>query len=151
VIEVIRAAAEVQAVCEGEHWHFCFIGGLPLQRWGEPRETIDVDLTLLTGFGGEELFVAQLLQHFQSRIAGAGEFAREHRVLLLRSSVGVGIDIALGALPFEESVVARSSLFAFPGDIRLRTCTAEDNRAVSIGPTSANSLDHLQNLKIPTS
>ena len=46
--EVVRAAAQVQVVCETNCWRFCFIGGLALQRWGEPRETIDVDLTLLT-------------------------------------------------------------------------------------------------------
>ena len=51
--EVIRAAAELQAVCTAHGWRFCLIGGLALQRWGEPRETIDVDLTLLTGFGDE--------------------------------------------------------------------------------------------------
>jgi hypothetical protein len=38
---VIQAAAALQAVCEVEHWEFCFIGGLAVQRWGEPRETID--------------------------------------------------------------------------------------------------------------
>jgi len=47
VIEVIRAAAELQAFCESQQWQFCIIGGLALQRWGEPRETADVDLTLL--------------------------------------------------------------------------------------------------------
>ena len=47
--EVIRAAAELQTVCEEECCRFCFIGGLAVQRWGEPRETVDVDLTLLTG------------------------------------------------------------------------------------------------------
>jgi hypothetical protein len=35
-------------------------------------------------------------------------------------------DIALGGLPFEESVVNRSSLFTFPPDVRLRTCSVED-------------------------
>ena len=30
------------------------MGGVALQRWGEPRLTQDVDLTLLTGFGDEE-------------------------------------------------------------------------------------------------
>ena len=48
---VIQAAAEVQAFCEELGWRFCFIGGLAVLRWGEPRETVDVDLTLLTGFG----------------------------------------------------------------------------------------------------
>ena len=36
-------------------------GGLALLRWGEPSETIHVDLTLLTGFGGEDRFVAIFL------------------------------------------------------------------------------------------
>jgi len=53
VTEVIRAAAELQAVCAAQGWRFCVIGGLALLRWGEARETVDVALTHLTGFGGE--------------------------------------------------------------------------------------------------
>jgi hypothetical protein len=49
VIELIRAASDLQALCEAEGFRFCFIGGLAVQRWGEPRETVDVDMTLLTG------------------------------------------------------------------------------------------------------
>lgn len=123
---VVRAAADLQAVCEAEGWRYCFIGGLALQRWGEPRETVDVDLTLLTGFEGEMVFVSTLLEHFEARIDQAAEFARTHRVLLLRTESGVGLDIALGGLPFEESVVNRSTLFTYPPDVPLRTCSAED-------------------------
>jgi hypothetical protein len=126
VIEVIRAAAELQAFCESQRWRFCFIGGLALQRWGEPRETIDVDLTLLTGFGGEEPFVRKILDRFDARIPDAVQFALTRRVVLVRAPSGVGLDIALGGLPFEESVVARSSLFSFPPQTLLRTCSAED-------------------------
>ena len=124
--EVIRAAVELQSFCESEGWRFCFIGGLALLRWGEPRETIDVDLTLLTGFSGEEAYIQRLLQRFEPRIPDAAEFALTRRVLLARASSGVGLDIALGGLPFEESAVARSSPFGFPGDALLRTCSAED-------------------------
>jgi hypothetical protein len=126
VNEVIRAAAELQAVCVAEHWRFCFIGGLAIQRWGEPRETVDVDLTLLTGFGGEEPFVSALLRRFEPRINEAARFAQSTRVLLLRAPSGVGLDVALGGLPFEELVVTRSSPFTFPPDVSLRTCSAED-------------------------
>jgi hypothetical protein len=126
VTEVIRAAAELQAVCARQQWRYCFIGGLALQRWGEPRETVDVDLTLLTGFGGEEHFIEILRSHFESRIEDAAQFALDRRVLLLRTKAGVGLDIALGGLPFEESAVARASVFAFPGDARILTCSAED-------------------------
>lgn len=51
MLEVYRAAADLQDRCRASGWRFCVIGGLALQRWGEPRETIDVDVTLLTGFG----------------------------------------------------------------------------------------------------
>jgi hypothetical protein len=126
VIEVIQAAFDLQSICEARAWRFCFIGGLAVQRWGEPRETVDVDLTLLTGFGGEEEFIDILLQEFQGRIPNAAQFARERRVLLLRSPKGVGLDVALAALPFEELMVQRSSLFEYPPNIALRTCSAED-------------------------
>jgi hypothetical protein len=53
-------------------------------------------------------------------------FARTARVLLLRAASGVGLDIALGGLPFEESAVSRSTAFRFPPDVNLRTCSAED-------------------------
>ena len=124
--EVIRAAAELQTVCEHEGWRFCFIGGLAVQRWGEPRETVVVDLTLLTGFDGEDRYVSTLIAHFEPRIDEAAAFARANRVVLLRARSGVGLDIALGGLPFEEIAVGRSSPFTFPPDVSLRTCSAED-------------------------
>jgi hypothetical protein len=128
---VIRAAAELQDVCESERWRYCIIGGLAVQRWGAPRETVDVDLTLLTGFTDEARFVSTLLAHFEPRIDHAVEFARDKRVLLLKASSGVGLDIALGGLPFEELAVSRSSLFTFPSDVPLRTCSAEDLAAAA--------------------
>jgi hypothetical protein len=126
VNEVLNAAREVQAFCESKAWKFCIIGGLALIRWGEPRETVDVDLTLLTGFGGEERFIQATLAEFPARIDGAVAFALENRVLLVRSSAGVGVDIALGGLPFEENAITRSSEFEFAPGIKLRTCSAED-------------------------
>jgi hypothetical protein len=126
VNEVLRAAAELQAVCESNAWKYCFIGGVALQRWGEPRETVDVDVTLLTGFEDVQPFIETLLARFEGRIPDAGQFARERRVLLLKSAAGVGLDIALAALPYEELLISRSSIFEYPMGIQLRTCSAED-------------------------
>jgi hypothetical protein len=55
-----------------------------VQRWGEPRETVDVDLTLLTGFGNESVFVTALLAAFEPRVPDPVAFARDTRVVLLR-------------------------------------------------------------------
>jgi hypothetical protein len=126
VIEVFQTAAAVQELCLQARWKFCIIGGVALQRWGEPRFTRDVDLTLYTGFGKEEAFIKFLLQHFQPRVEKAAEFALANRVLLLQSKTGVGIDVALGGLPFEEHLVARASYFQYPPNLRLLTASAED-------------------------
>jgi hypothetical protein len=46
--------------------------------------------------------------------------------LLLRSADGVEIDIALGALPFEEHSVQRASDWEISPELTLTTCSAED-------------------------
>jgi len=102
------------------HWRTC------LQRWGEPRVTQDVDLTLLTGFGNEDAYIRTVLQKFNARIENADAFALRNRVLLLQSNTGIGIDIALGALDFEERAVQRASFYEFLPETHLFTCSAED-------------------------
>jgi hypothetical protein len=123
---VLAAAGEVQTFCQKQGWSFCFIGGIAVQRWGEPRLTQDVDLTLLTGFGAEEKFIDIFLHEFQARRTDAREFALNHRVLLLQTRNGVGVDAALGALPFEERSIQRSSTWAWADGQSLITCSAED-------------------------
>jgi hypothetical protein len=123
--QVFQAAQQVQDFFDENDWEFCFIGGVALQRWAKPRLTNDVDLTLLTGFGSEEIFIDKILQKFRSRLENPKEFALRSRVLLLQIE-NVGIDISLGALFFEESAVRRATKFEFLKNISLKTCSAED-------------------------
>ena len=124
--DLFLLASEVQSFCRDRGWQFCFIGGLALQRWGEPRLTGDIDLSILTGFGHEKAYINELCGKYAGRIADAAEFAERHRVLLLQSERGIPIDISLGALPFEERVIERASSYRYLADIRLHTCSAED-------------------------
>lgn len=123
---VYDAAREIQEFCRSEGWRFCFIGAIAVQRWGEPRLTQDVDLTLLTGFGQEGPFLDRLLARFSGRMPDARDFSLKNRVLLLWSSRGIGIDLALGGLPFEERCVARASDFEITPGVTISTCSAED-------------------------
>lgn len=123
---LFAAAYDLQTFCEQQSWVFCFIGGVAVQRWGQPRFTQDVDATLLTGFGDEESFITALLAHYTPRLPDADVFALQTRVLLVQTSDGVPIDIALGAIPFEEHTVQRASLFQFDEQYHLLTCSAED-------------------------
>ncbi len=123
---VLEAAGEVQAFCEQQDWRFCFIGGVAVQRWGEPRLTQDADLTLFTGFGGEESFADTLLETFSGRRTDARDFALRNRVLLIQTGTGIPIDIAFGGFPFEERSTKRASPWSWALDRALITCSAED-------------------------
>jgi hypothetical protein len=126
MIELFEAAAQLQRICESNQWRFCFIGGVAVQMWAELRTTKDVDMTLLTGFGEERKFIDTLLGYYEPRIANAADHAERTRVLLLKTASGIGIDIALGALPFEEKAIERSRKMEIMRGVHLRLCTPED-------------------------
>lgn len=123
---LLEDAGQLQEFLESLGWEFCFIGGLAVLHWGEPRLTRDLDVNVLTGFGREEPFIGALLKQYRSRIEDAASFALENRVLLLESESGHGIDVALGGLPFEEFAIQRSRKCAYGPGIHLRICSPED-------------------------
>ena len=123
---LLEAASEICAFMAQQQWRFCIIGGLAVQRWGEPRTTLDVDLAVLTGWGDEERYVAALLNSFESRIPDAHAFALSRRVLLIRASNGKDVDIVLSALPFEGEMIRRAKPLELAPGLLLPCCTAED-------------------------
>lgn len=120
------AAKEISDFMAARQWSFCIIGGLAVQKWGEPRTTLDADFTLLTGWGDESRFAKDILNTFESRIPDALTFAQTRRVLLIRASNGRDVDIVLGALPFEVEMMRRAILMEFAPGLSLPCCTAED-------------------------
>jgi hypothetical protein len=124
---LVKAAERLQKLLEQAGQPFCFIGGVTVQRWGEPRVTRDVDACLYTGFMRDEAVISLLLKHYDGRRPDAADFARVARVLLLldRKSRS-GIDVSLGAVDFEFRAIERSSLAPYGRKIELRTCSAED-------------------------
>ena len=122
----IAAASENQQKLSQAGYQFCLIGGVALQRWGEPRYTQDVDLTLLCPFG-EELAVGRRLEALvPPRINEAVAFAVESRVYLGETANGTPVDIALGAIEFEHRCVHRASDYEIIDGVVLRTCGADD-------------------------
>ena len=76
MITIFKTALELQSFCEKQGWRSCFIGGIAAQAWSQPRVTLDVDLTLLTGFGDEASFIDTLLTHYSPRNPNAAHQAR---------------------------------------------------------------------------
>jgi hypothetical protein len=59
--------------------------------------TRDADVTIITGYGGEEPYVDALLDRFEPRRPDARDFALRYRVVLVRASSGIPVDASLGA------------------------------------------------------
>ncbi|HLC15109.1 MAG TPA: nucleotidyl transferase AbiEii/AbiGii toxin family protein [Thermodesulfovibrionia bacterium] len=123
---LFEAGLEVQQFMEHRKWAFCFIGAVAVLRWGQARMTMDIDLSLFADYGKETGYIDPLLSNFESRISNPVEFALKNRVLLLRASNKVSVDISLAALPFERRMIERSTLFQFAPDCPLLICSAED-------------------------
>lgn len=123
---VLVSAVNLGKFLDATGWPYCFIGGVAYQRWGEPRQTLDVDGVLFTGFGDESNFAEALLDRYDSRIEDPVAFAVQNRIVLLEDESKVGIDLSLGALPFEERLIDRSSNWDVKNHGTIRTCSAAD-------------------------
>ena len=86
------------------------IGGVAASLLGRPRVTRDIDALVLLDESKWGAFLAKgVVFGFVPRLANALTFARQARVLLVRHEASeIDIDIAFGALPFEEEAVART-------------------------------------------
>ncbi|HEX6315650.1 MAG TPA: hypothetical protein VFZ73_12360 [Gemmatimonadaceae bacterium] len=61
----MRRLVELSAVLDtfitDQGWSGCIIGAVANLRWGEPRLTRDVDATIITGCGGEDAYIEDLV------------------------------------------------------------------------------------------
>jgi len=57
-------------------YSYAMIGGMAVQRWGEPRFTQDVDVTVAAPPDDLEGFVRAIVARFTSRVEDAVTFAR---------------------------------------------------------------------------
>ncbi len=122
---LIEAALEVQGALTAAGVRSCVIGGLAVQRWGEPRATQDVDFSVLAPVGEERHALDLLLGSFTPRRNDALAFAIANRVLLIQATNRVAVDVGLAGSDFEVEVLERSSSWSYRGTT-LMTCSAED-------------------------
>jgi len=123
---VLKAAVELQNFLIEQRWQFCFIGGVAVLRWGQPRTTQDVDVSLFVEFGKEKELVDLVLARFEARIEDAADFAIESKVILIESSKGIAYDIALAQFDFEKAIIDRATTFEYAKGVELLTISAED-------------------------
>jgi hypothetical protein len=103
------------------------IGGIAASLLGKPRLTADVDALIILSVDELPRLIELAAQEgFVPRITDEEDFARRHRVLLLRHQQSdINLDISLGILPFELEAVERSISHQV-GNLTIRLPTPED-------------------------
>jgi hypothetical protein len=104
---------------------YMVVGGIANAVWGEPRATLDIDVTLWVEEAAIPATVDILSQSFRPLVADPSGFIADTRVLPMESTDGVRIDVIFGMLPFEREAVQRAVHFAIAG-VPVSFCTAED-------------------------
>lgn len=104
---------------------YMVIGGLANAVWGEPRSTLDIDLTIAADTSRAARISAELRPEFEALVEDPQGFVEETRVLPLESRTGVRVDLVFGLLPFELEAIDRATRLPV-ADTRISFCTAED-------------------------
>ncbi|MDQ3489142.1 MAG: nucleotidyltransferase [Acidobacteriota bacterium] len=134
------AIGEITSFLEREAVPYMIIGGIANLIWGEPRATLDVDVTVLVPPGAVEDFIASVAREYTILVSDPEQFVRDTRVLPASSRSGVRIDLIFGLLPFEEEAVRRAaSVEVAAGTIRV--CSPEDLILMKIISERARDLD----------
>ena len=106
--ELHTALAELAEALEACSLPYMLIGGLAVAAWGEPRSTLDIDVSAWAETDRLPEAVNCLAERFQCRSARPLAFVQETRVLPLESAAGVRMDIFFGVLPFQRDAIRRA-------------------------------------------
>ena len=106
--ELESALAEVAAALEHCHLPYMLIGGLAVASVGEPRATLDVDVSAWVDPLKTSEAVACLCRQLRTIQPDPHAFVEKWRVLPVMTSAGVRADIVFASLPFEREVIGRA-------------------------------------------
>lgn len=144
---IFAALTTLSKWLETEKIPHTIIGGIAVSLLTEPRATQDIDVTVWAqDIPIENLLLTGKSFGLISRIDNPLEFATQARILLLKHvDTDVGIDLSLGALPFEMEMIESSGIMEL-GSLQLRVANPEDliiSKAVPMRPVDLADIDKL--------
>ncbi len=101
------------------------IGGLANLVWGVARTTQDVDITVQVSDEDLPEFLRKIGKSFSILPSDPENFVRDTRVLPVRTSNGIRIDLIIAGLPYEKTALGRAREIVILG-LSMRICSPED-------------------------
>lgn len=104
---------------------YMVIGGIANAKWGNPRVTLDIDITIWISDDKIKNLLSVLKKDYTILVDKPLEFISETRVLPIKNNRDQRIDLIFGSLPFEENAISRAVKGKI-GNTTIKFCTAED-------------------------
>lgn len=140
-----KALRDIAALFEKHKIEYMVIGGLANAKWGQPRATLDIDITVWVSDSEITNLISLLEGSYTLLVDKPVEFIRETRVLPLKGLRNQRIDLIFGALPFERHAIQRS-LKVEIGNAAVNFCTPEDLILLKIISDRPRDLEDVQGI-----
>ncbi len=124
---------------------YMIIGGLANAVWGNPRSTIDIDVTIWIKDEKIEETILLFETEFDSLVDSPQNFVLKTRVLPVKTKDDIKIDIIFGALPFEYDAITRTVEISISGT-HVKFCSPEDLILLKIVSKREKDLDDVKGI-----
>jgi predicted nucleotidyltransferase len=104
---------------------YMVIGGIANAVWGEPRVTLDIDVTIWVPVSEASKIVSLLEALCRPLVPDPADFVQRTSVLPMQAKGDVRIDLIFGSLPFEKEAIERA-VEVEVGETSVRFATPED-------------------------
>jgi len=122
----LEAVWELHKFLRAHNLDYAVIGGIAIQKWGEPRFTRDVGISVAASLGDSADLVRLITERFPSRTKDPVGFARTTRMVLIKAGKGVDVDISLAFPGYEDELFRRAVDYEIEPGKAIRLCSAED-------------------------
>jgi hypothetical protein len=119
------ALLELAGALEDCRLPYALIGGLAVSLSGEPRATLDVDVSVWAAPDQLGAAIDCLCARFRALRANPHQFVEKHRVLPIATAAGVRADVVFAAISAEREMIQRAVLKQV-GDRMIPVASVED-------------------------
>ena len=119
-----EATIEIAALLDELHLPYMVIGAAAVGFWGEPRATLDVDVTIWVEPDRIEATVEEFASRLTLRTANPMETMQRLRLLPVRATNGVPIDLLFAKWPIEKQALERA-IWLQIGNVQVRVAPLE--------------------------
>ena len=123
--KLLKAVCDIQRFLKKRGIPYMIIGGIANLVWGEPRTTLDIDITVSIPQKEVKSFIDEVDKKFRILVHDPEEFVKKTHVLPIETD-SIRIDVIFAGLDYEKEAIKRALDVEVEEGIKVRVCAPED-------------------------